>query len=89
MLKATHGIVNNYIGKDGIGRRMELLKFEDESYDFNIGTWWDGEDKDPIVISFGFKSAESFNTFASLITEFSLNMGEYRIPATDAGRIYE
>lgn len=75
----THGAMCEFRGDDKIKRAISVARSSKANYRILIETWWDGDDKTPLqtAVSVG---QRSFETMAQLLTQFSLNMGRYKVP---------
>lgn len=74
----THGSEGSFVGKDGVKRHFLVLKLPNDSFCIEMRTFWNGEEKEPLVTSLRLGS-EAFNALASMLTTFSLNMGDYAV----------
>lgn len=70
-LPITHGAACTYTGRDGY-KRMFSVGYDTEYYYIYLNTWWNGEDKEPILSQLRL-SDEAYAHFVHLLFDFSIN----------------
>jgi len=74
---STHGAACEYIGADGVKRKMRVGRFADGTLQFQINTYWDGIDKVPMTTGIRL-GTEACSSLVSLLIEFMTNMDKYK-----------
>lgn len=76
---ATHGMVTEWVGEDGVSKRMELTRLSDGDIGVAVLSYWDGADKPPMKTVLRFKS-ETVSILGECIFRFFNELDRWKIP---------
>ncbi|MDE2097546.1 MAG: hypothetical protein KGL39_09895 [Patescibacteria group bacterium] len=77
--KVTHGVGSNFVGKDGIRRKINAFKYDDGLMGIELIIYWDGEDKEPTVTAARL-GVEDFSVLSAVMFELCVNQDRRKAP---------